>query len=117
VIVREGDKIISKEPEGDRVLSPDSPTSMNFWGFHPEVFELASSMFNEFVAKNHQNLKSEFFIPLIVNEIIHQNKGKVKVLGGGDTWFGVTYKDDKQEVSDKIKALIDKGEYPAKLWS
>ena len=116
VIVKEGDKIISKEPEGDRILAPDAPTSMNFWGFHPEVFALAGAMFDEFVAKNHQNLKSEFFIPLIVNEIIHQNKGKVKVLGGGDIWFGVTYKDDKQEVANRIKALIDKGEYPAKLW-
>jgi len=117
VIVKEGNKIISKEPEGDRVLDPNAPTSMNFWGFYPEVFTLASSMFEEFLSKNHQNLKSEFYIPLIANEIIHGNKGKVKVLGGGDIWFGVTYKDDKQEVSDKIKALIKKGEYPDKLWS
>jgi NDP-sugar pyrophosphorylase family protein len=117
VIVKEGEKIISKESNGDRELDPQAPTSMNFWGFHPEVFELASSMFDEFLVENSKNLKSEFYIPLIVNEIIHRGKGKVKVLGGGNIWFGVTYKEDKEEVSSKIKELVKKGEYPERLWS
>ncbi|HEY8934568.1 MAG TPA: sugar phosphate nucleotidyltransferase [Cyclobacteriaceae bacterium] len=116
VIVKENDKIISKEPEGDRVLDPNAPTSMNFWGFHPSVFTLADSMFTEFLETSHENLKSEFYIPLIVNEVIHRNIGKVKVLGGGNIWFGVTYKDDKDEVSGKIKDLVAKGEYPENLW-
>ena len=116
VIVKENDKIISKEPEGDRILDPNAPTSMNFWGFHPSVFTLADSMFTEFLQTNHQNLKSEFYIPLIVNEVIHRNIGKVKVLGGGNIWFGVTYKDDKDEVSGKIQDLVSKGEYPENLW-
>ena len=115
-VVIENGKIISKEPEGDRELSPDAPTSMNFWGFQPQIFDLAASMFDEFLQKNNQNLKSEFYIPLIVNETIHNGLGKVKVLGGGNVWFGVTYKEDKEEVSSKIKALIKKGEYPEKLW-
>ena len=116
-IVKEQGKIISKEAEGDRVLDPQAPTSMNFWGFYPGIFSLTENMFHTFLQKNHQNLKAEFFIPLIVNEIIHDNKGKVKVLGGGNIWFGVTYKEDKEEVSSKIKALIDKGEYPTNLWA
>lgn len=115
-IVKENGKIISKESSGDRELDPNAPTSMNFWGFHPEVFELASEMFDEFLNANHSNLKSEFYIPLIVNEIIHRGKGKVKVLGGGNIWFGVTYKEDKDEVSGRIKDLVNKGEYPAQLW-
>lgn len=115
-IVTEGGKVISKEADGDRVLDPSAPTSMNFWGFHPSVFALASSMFDDFLKENNQNLKSEFYIPLIVNELIHRGLGKVKVLGGGNIWFGVTYKDDKEEVSSKIRALIGTGEYPAKLW-
>jgi hypothetical protein len=49
--------------------------------------------------------------------MINQNKGKVKVLGGGNIWFGVTYKEDKEAVSNKIKELINKGQYPQKLWS
>jgi methylmalonyl-CoA mutase cobalamin-binding subunit len=66
--------------------------------------------------EHNQNLKSEFYIPLIVNELIHRGIGKVKVLGGGNIWFGVTYKEDKEEVSARIKSLIDKGDYPQKLW-
>jgi hypothetical protein len=116
-IVTENNNIVSKEPEGDRILDPNAPTSMNFWGFHPNMFDLASTMFDEFLKTSHQNLKSEFYIPLIVNEIIHRGIGKVKVLGGGNVWFGVTYKDDKEEVAGKIKQLVDRGDYPQKLWS
>lgn len=115
-IVKEGSTIISKEPEGDRILDPNAPTSMNFWGFHPQVFELAGTMFNDFLKVNQQNIKAEFYIPLIVNEIIQRGKGNVKVLGGGNMWFGVTYKEDKEEVSNKIKTLVQKGEYPESLW-
>lgn len=115
-IVKENGKILSKEKEGDRVLDPDAPTSMNFWGFHPNVFQLATDMFETFLKENHQDLKAEFYIPLIVNELIHRNLGKVKVLGGGNVWFGVTYKEDKEAVSAQIRELIQRGDYPAKLW-
>lgn len=115
-IVREGDRIISKEKEGDRVLSPETPTSMNFWGFHPEVFRFAHDQFNAFLEANHGNHKAEFYIPLFVNDMIRLNKHRVKVLSGGTTWFGVTYKEDKDEVAGKIKQLIELGQYPAKLW-
>jgi NDP-sugar pyrophosphorylase family protein len=116
-IVKENGKIIAKEKDGDLVLNPDAPTSMNFWGFQPSVFEFASRMFTDFLKNNHQNIKAEFYIPLIVNEMIQKNTGKVKVLGGGNIWFGVTYKEDKDEVSSKIKSQIALGQYPEKLWS
>jgi NDP-sugar pyrophosphorylase family protein len=115
-IVVENGKIISKEKDGDLELSPEAPTSMNFWGFHPNVFDLAAQMFDDFVEKNHKNIKAEFFIPLIVNDMIHTGKGQVKVLGGGNIWFGVTYKEDKEAVSSKIKELVRQGQYPEKLW-
>jgi NDP-sugar pyrophosphorylase family protein len=116
-IVKENGKIISKEKDGDLELSPEAPTSMNFWGFQPSMFGYSHEMFNEFLKNNHQNIKAEFFIPLIANAMIKENKGKIKVLGGGNIWFGVTYKEDKEEVSARIKAQIDKGLYPEKLWS
>lgn len=115
-IVVENGKIISKEKDGDLELSPEAPTSMNFWGFHPSVFDLTATMFQDFLKNNHQNIKAEFFIPLIANGMIQQNKGKLKVLGGGNIWFGVTYKEDKEAVSARIKELIKKGQYPEKLW-
>jgi NDP-sugar pyrophosphorylase family protein len=115
-IVKENGKIIAKEKEGDLELDANAPTSMNFWGFQPDVFDMSGAMFEEFLKNNHQNIKAEFFIPLIANEMIHKNKGKIKVLGGGNIWFGVTYKEDKEEVSSKIKDLIRQGQYPEKLW-
>jgi len=115
-IVKENNQIIAKEKDGELLLNEEAPTSMNFWGFHPEMFDLASSMFDEFLKNNQGNLKSEFYIPLIVNEIIQRKIGKVKVVGGGNIWFGVTYKEDKEEVSSKIKELIRQGQYPENLW-
>jgi NDP-sugar pyrophosphorylase family protein len=116
-IVKEKGKIIAKEKDGDLVLSAEAPTSMNFWGFQPEVFSFTEKMFLDFLKNNHQNIKAEFYIPLIANEMIQKKAGKVKVLGGGNVWFGVTYKEDKEEVSNRIKALIAQGQYPEKLWS
>jgi hypothetical protein len=66
--------------------------------------------------ENHNAPKAEFFIPLFVNQLINEGKGKVKIISGGDIWFGVTYQEDKEAVSLQIKNLIDKGEYPTKLW-
>lgn len=115
-IVKENGKIISKEKDGDIELSPETPTSMNFWGFYPDVFNLIEKFFHEFLQENSKNPKAEFFIPLIGNQMIKQGSGKVKILGGGDIWFGVTYKEDKEEVSGKINELVSKGVYPKKLW-
>jgi NDP-sugar pyrophosphorylase family protein len=115
-IVKENGKIISKEKDGDLVLSPETPTSMNFWGFHPSIFNMIEKFFHEFLKENSNNPKAEFFIPLIGNHMIKQNLGKVKVIGGGVIWFGVTYKEDKEEVSGKINELVNQGVYPKKLW-
>src|SRR5882724_1708756 len=98
-VVKENGKIISKEKDGDLELSPETPTSMNFWGFHPSIMKLTETMFHDFLMNNHQNPKAEFFIPLVVNGMIKSGQGKVKVISGGSTWFGVTYKEDKEIVS------------------
>jgi NDP-sugar pyrophosphorylase family protein len=115
-IVKENGKIISKEKDGDLEMSPETPTSMNFWGFHPSILPLTEKYFHEFLKKNSTNIKAEFFIPLVVNDMIKNNEGKVKVISGGNTWFGVTYKEDKEAVSNKIKQLVAEGKYPNKLW-
>lgn len=115
-IVKEDGKIIAKEKDGDLVMSPETPTSMNFWGFQPDLFEYTDKLFREFLKNNKTNLKAEFYIPIVVNELIHSGRGKVKILEGSNTWFGVTYKEDKDEVSRRIKELVASGEYPANLW-
>jgi len=115
-VVKENGKIISKEKDGDVELNPEAKTSMNFWGFHPSIFPATERMFHDFLKNNGANSKAEFFIPLVANELVKNREGKIKVISGGSTWFGVTYKEDKEEVSRRIKELVASGEYPAKLW-
>ena len=101
------------------VSTPDTtPASMNFWGFTPDYFEYSEDFFKTFLSdpKNMENLKSEFFIPLMVDTLINGGKATVDVLDTTSKWFGVTYPEDRQGVVDKIKALVDAGEYPAKLF-
>lgn len=109
-------KIWSIEDKGDRILREDLPVSMNCWGFQASVFPLAEEMFGQFVEHNILNPGAEFYIALLVNKMIKQGTGKVKIIPGGKTWFGVTYKEDKEEVSGKIRALVKSGEYPQRLW-
>ena len=98
------------------VLGENVPVSMNMWGFTPDYFEYSEEYFKEFLRENMGNLKSEYFIPLMVNELVTKNTARVKVLDTTSKWFGVTYADDRQGVVDKIQALIDAGEYPEKLF-
>lgn len=116
-ILKENGKIIAREPDGDIVMDPETPTSMNFWGFYPSIFPIAGEMFIDFLREKHKEPKSEFFIPLFVNRMVKEGRGKVRIVSGGHTWFGVTYQEDKNMVSSRIQELVDKGEYPAKLWS
>ena len=99
-------------------MSADSLVSMNMWGFTPDIFgELEDSI--DFFFKNTVEgnpLKAECFLPIEVGRLINENKATVKVLSSEDKWFGVTYKEDKPFVMESIKALKDKGVYPAKLW-
>ena len=101
------------------VSTPDTtPASMNFWGFTPDYFEYSEEFFKTFLSdpKNMENLKSEFFIPLMVDTLINGGVATVDVLDTTSKWFCVTYPEDRQGVVDKIKALVDAGEYPEKLF-
>ena len=98
------------------VLEENTPVSMNMWGFTPDYFAYSEEYFKEFLRANIGNLKSEYFIPLMVNKLITEGTARVKVLDTTSKWFGVTYAADRQGVVDKIQALIDAGEYPSKLF-
>ncbi len=118
-IMRVDGPVCYKDEEGKWVAVPDNtPVSMNVWGFTPDYFAHSEAYFKEFLSdpKNMTNLKAEFFIPLMVNKLINDKTATVKVLDTTSHWFGVTYAADRQGVVDKIQALIDKGEYPAKLF-
>lgn len=108
---------VSYKENGEWVAIPDNtPVSMNMWGFTPDYFKYSEDFFIDFLKENKENLKAEYFIPLMVNKLINDGTAKVKVLDTTAKWFGVTYADDRQGVVDKIQALVDAGEYPDKLF-
>jgi hypothetical protein len=97
-------------------LEQNTPVSMNMWGFTPDYFEYSETYFKDFLAENGQQLKSEFYIPLAVNNLIVEGKASCKVLDTPSKWFGVTYAEDRPQVVLKINDLIKKGIYPEKLF-
>ena len=95
-------------------LDINAPVSMNMWGFTKDFIFEAEAGFRQFfdtaVPQNPE--KSEYYLPIIVNDLIVGGKATVKVLKTSDKWYGVTYKEDKPAVSSSLKKLHDKGVYP-----
>ena len=102
----------------DQPLAENTPVSMNFFGFTPDYFAYSAEGFKEFLASDDvkSNLKAEFFIPLMVNNVVNSGNARMKVLSTTSQWFGVTYKEDKPELMAKIEKLIEEGVYPRNLW-
>ena len=101
------------------VAIPDTtPVSMNFWGFTPDYFAYSKEFFKTFLSdpKNMTNLKSEFFIPLMVDKLITDGTATCEVLDTESKWFGVTYPEDRPAVVEKFKKLVEDGVYPNKLF-
>jgi len=94
----------------------DMIVSMNMWGLVPEFFNELETGFTEFLKENGESLKSEYLLPNIIDKSIKGGRAAVKVLSSRDRWFGVTYKEDKEAVVASIRALVDAGVYPEKLF-
>ncbi len=108
--------VVFKDDEGNQTpLDENSHVSMNFWGFMPNFFDEAETQFREFVQSNFENEKAEFYIPSIVSKMMEQKELKIKVLESTAQWMGVTYKEDKPVVEEKISRLVEAGSYPEKL--
>jgi hypothetical protein len=110
---------IQYEDESGNMVPVDEKAivSMNLWGFTPDYFTHSEKMFVDFLRENGDNPKAEFFIPLVVNNLVASGTARVKVLTTDSEWFGVTYQGDRPKVIEKLNALIANGEYPAKLWA
>jgi UTP-glucose-1-phosphate uridylyltransferase len=98
-------------------LSGQETVSMNFWGFTPAVFPQLRELFAKFLEKNQRQEKSEFYIPMAVNELVQTKRARCKVLCTTDSWFGVTYREDRRRTVESIQQLIARGDYPEKLWT
>ncbi len=100
-----------KDEDSGRILNPDDLVSMNFWAFTPSVFDEIERQFIEFYPENKDNLKSEFYIPKVVDKMIKDKKAEVKVLKTDAKWFGVTYKEDTPGVNAALAAFDKEGKY------
>ncbi len=118
-IMRVNGPICYKDEQGEWIpVEDNTPVSMNMWGFTPDYFKHSEAYFKEFLSdpKNMENLKAEFFIPLMVNKLINENTASVKVLDTTSKWFGVTYSADRPSVVEKIQTLVNEGVYPNRLF-
>lgn len=100
-------------------LTPDTPVSMNLWGFGQSFLEEAEARFAGWLSENlpKNPLKCEYFLPLVVSELLAEGKATVKLLHSTDKWYGVTYREDKPVVVNAIAQKIADGLYPADLWA
>lgn len=118
-IMRVNGIVSYKDERGEWVgIDDNTPVSMNMWGFTPDYFAHSDAYFKEFLSdpKNMENLKAEFFIPLMVNKLVNEKTSTVKVLDTTSKWFGVTYAADREGTVARIRQLVDEGVYPEKLF-
>ena len=101
----------------EQFLDNDTLVSMNMFGFKPNFFKYAKEQFADFLRARGEEEKSEFFIPLVIDNLIKAGVLNVKLLSCDAEWFGVTYKEDKPNVVARINELIERGVYPANLWA
>lgn len=115
-ISKKGNVIACEDGLEPRELPLDTKVSMNFWCFDPSFFSYTQKLFREFLQNHGQEVKSEFFIPIVADQFIKEG-GRVEIIPTTSSWFGVTYKEDAPFVANSLRDLINKGEYPEKLWA
>lgn len=117
-ILREEDGVIRFiEEDGKTALDENTPVSMNMWAFTPDYFRYSEQCFVEFLKEHGNELKSESYIPSLVDELIHSGKATCRVLDTSSKWFGVTYATDRPQVVEKFAQLVKDGVYPSPLFA
>lgn len=102
--------------DGSHPLTGEETVSMNMWGFTPDIFDQLQNQFALFLKQQGTSEKAEFYIPSVVNTLISGGKKRVRVLRTADSWFGITYREDRPRVVESIRQLIARGDYPQRLW-
>ena len=110
-------RILFHDGGADEELAEDTPVSMNLFGFTPDFFAYSKEYFKTWLAENRENLKSEFYIPTMVNKLIGEGAASLRVLRSAAQWHGVTYKEDKPALMASIEKMIAEGKYPRNLWA
>ncbi|MDR0401263.1 MAG: hypothetical protein LBH51_10050 [Treponema sp.] len=116
-IEKRGEGIFNTGAGGERrELAPDTPVSMNFWGFPPRIIPELRGYFDEFLKNSGRDPKSECYIPLAVDWFIGNKILKVRALNANSEWFGVTYQEDREAAQKRTAELSGAGVYPSPLW-
>ena len=116
-IKKENGNIIFKDENSKWInLTGEEIISMNMFASKKSIFKKYKESFDNFIKQNGNDLKKEFYLPSVIDELIKSGDGKVKVVETNEQWFGLTYKEDKIIVKAKINELVKKGKYPTKLW-
>ncbi len=113
----DGDIVFTDENGERQKLDEKVLVSMNMWGFTPDYFRYSEDFFIEFLKENADNIKSEYYIPTMVNHLIVNGTAEVKVYDTSSKWFGVTYAADRENFVTNLNRLIEAGEYPSKLFN
>lgn len=106
------------EDDSWTTLMPGTIVSMNLWGFEPSIFKALQEDFERFLLNEvpKKPLKSEFFLPFVVDDMLKNSSANVKLLSSSDKWYGVTYKEDRETVTRAIADMTASGKYPESLW-
>lgn len=115
-IERHGNDAIIYNNGSTTTIAGDKIVSMNFWGFHQKIFDELQGQFESFL-KRGVDASQEFLLPTVINTLVQEHRVAVRVIPTNETWFGVTYKQDKDAAIVRIRELIQKGIYPQKLWA
>lgn len=103
--------------DAPRPLAPQTPVSMNLWGYHPDMLGVMETYFRDFLKGIRPgDIKAECLLPIMMDALTAEGKCRTSVLHTPDKWFGMTYPEDKQGVIDELQALHDSGLYPPTLW-
>ncbi len=112
-----GGRIVYHDGGADEELAPDTPVSMNLFGFTPDYFRHSAEFFRDFLRSSGSDLRAECYMPAVVNSLIHDGTARLRVLRSGAQWYGVTYREDRPLLVEAIRRMVAEGRYPERLWN
>jgi len=116
-VQRLGERIVARDNGEEIEIPPGTLVSMNMWGFTPAIFAELEARFPQFLRKHRADISTaEFLLPEVVGELVREGRMRVRVVPTDEGWFGITYREDREEARARIRELIDRGLYPRKLW-
>lgn len=110
-------RIVYHDGGADTELAPDTPVSMNLFGFTPDYFAYAADFFREFLSAHGSDPRAECYMPSVVNRLIHDGTVRLHVLRSDAQWYGVTYREDKPSLEAAVRRMVAEGRYPERLWN